>query len=147
DDLLDSAGRQILLHRALGLGPIPTYTHLPLVRGPDGRRLAKRHGDTRTDHYRQRGVPRERILGLLPAWPGILTRTPRRPTTPAPAAAARSPPTPIPRWSAAPTAAASPNATATPASTTTASAASPASASSASSPPGPASSPAPPRAP
>lgn len=82
DDLLDSAGRQILLHRALGLGPIPTYTHLPLVRGPDGRRLAKRHGDTRIDHYRQRGVPRERIIGLLAAWSGILPRTAPRPMTP-----------------------------------------------------------------
>jgi glutamyl-tRNA synthetase len=42
-DLADSTPRQILLARLLGL-PEPTYAHVPLVLGPDGRRLAKRHG-------------------------------------------------------------------------------------------------------
>jgi glutamyl-tRNA synthetase len=42
-DLADSTPRQILLARLLGL-PEPRYTHVPLVLGPDGRRLAKRHG-------------------------------------------------------------------------------------------------------
>jgi len=42
-DLLDSTPRQILLHRVLGLSS-PNYAHVPLVLGPDGRRLAKRHG-------------------------------------------------------------------------------------------------------
>jgi glutamyl-tRNA synthetase len=40
---------------------------VPLVIGPDGRRLAKRHGDTRISVLRDRGVPPERLLGLL-AW-------------------------------------------------------------------------------
>lgn len=71
DDLLDSAGRQVLLYRALGLGGAPAYTHLPLVRGPDGRRLAKRHGDTRIDHYRDRGVAPGRVLALLARWCGV----------------------------------------------------------------------------
>jgi glutamyl-tRNA synthetase len=44
DDLLDSTPRQLFLARALGL-PEPSYAHVPLVLGPDGRRLAKRHGD------------------------------------------------------------------------------------------------------
>src|SRR5205823_2514620 len=58
DDLLDSTPRQILLYRALGLSQrIPRYMHLPLVAGTDGRRLAKRHGDTRLAHYRDQGVP------------------------------------------------------------------------------------------
>ena len=39
-DLLDSTARQILLQRALGL-PTPTYTHLPLLLGADGRKLSK----------------------------------------------------------------------------------------------------------
>ncbi len=69
DDLLDSAARQILLARALGL-PSPRYTHLPLVRGADGRRLAKRHGDTRIDAYRQRGASAARTIGLCAFWCG-----------------------------------------------------------------------------
>lgn len=43
DDLLDSTPRQILIGRLLGL-PQPAYAHVPLVLGPDGARLAKRHG-------------------------------------------------------------------------------------------------------
>lgn len=43
-DLVDSTPRQLWLCRALGL-PELSYAHVPLVLGPDGRRLAKRHGD------------------------------------------------------------------------------------------------------
>ena len=43
-DLADSTPRQLWLARALGL-PEPAYAHVPLVLGPDGARLAKRHGD------------------------------------------------------------------------------------------------------
>ena len=42
-DLADSTPRQLLLARALGLGE-PSYAHVPLILGPDGARLAKRHG-------------------------------------------------------------------------------------------------------
>jgi glutamyl-tRNA synthetase len=42
-DLVDSTPRQLLLQRLLGL-PAPRYAHIPLVLGPDGARLAKRHG-------------------------------------------------------------------------------------------------------
>jgi glutamyl-tRNA synthetase len=44
DDLLDTTPRQIFLARALGL-PESRHAHVPLVLGPDGARLAKRHGD------------------------------------------------------------------------------------------------------
>ncbi|MEQ8769569.1 MAG: glutamate--tRNA ligase family protein [Phycisphaerales bacterium] len=71
DDLIDSAGRQLLLYRALGLAPEPACWHLPLVRGVDGRRLAKRHGDTRIDTYRAQGVEASRIIGLCASWCGI----------------------------------------------------------------------------
>jgi glutamyl-tRNA synthetase len=66
DDLVPSTPRQLLLYRALGLQP-PTFTHVPLVVGPDGRRLAKRHGDTRLSALRAAGVRAEMLLGLL-AW-------------------------------------------------------------------------------
>jgi glutamyl-tRNA synthetase len=67
-DLLDSAARQLLLYRALGYEREPLYTHLPLVLGPDGKRLAKRHGDTRVDTYRRMGVPAEAVVGLVASW-------------------------------------------------------------------------------
>ncbi len=70
DDLLSSAARQTLVYRALGLAP-PRWWHLPLVLGPDGRRLAKRHGDTRLATYREAAAPAERIVGLLARWCGI----------------------------------------------------------------------------
>ncbi len=66
DDLIPSTPRQLLLYDALGLTP-PSFTHVPLVVGPDGRRLAKRHGDTRLSTLREAGVRPEMLLGLL-AW-------------------------------------------------------------------------------
>jgi glutamyl-tRNA synthetase len=66
DDLLISTPRQLVLYQSLGLQP-PCFGHVPLVVGPDGRRLAKRHGDTRLCALRAAGVKPERLLGLL-AW-------------------------------------------------------------------------------
>ncbi len=72
DDLLDSTPRQLLLYKALGWEDrIPQYWHLPLVVGKDGRRLAKRHGDTRIAHYRDAGVTCGRLLALLARWCGV----------------------------------------------------------------------------
>lgn len=70
DDLLPSTARQVLLLRALGADP-PAYAHVPLVVGPDGRRLAKRHGDARIATFRDRGVRPERIVGVLASWSGL----------------------------------------------------------------------------
>jgi glutamyl-tRNA synthetase len=64
DDLLDSAARQIAIYQALGLST-PEFKHVPLVVGADGLRLAKRHGDTRLDYFRQTGVRPQLILGWL----------------------------------------------------------------------------------
>ena len=66
EDLVPSTPRQLLLYEALGLRP-PQFAHVPLVVGPDGRRLAKRHGDTRLSALRAAGVTAEGLLGLL-AW-------------------------------------------------------------------------------
>lgn len=72
-DLLDSTPRQILLHRLLRLPP-PGYAHVALVLGPDGKRLAKRHGAvTLADREALGESPREvlawmaRSLGLAVA--------------------------------------------------------------------------------
>jgi glutamyl-tRNA synthetase len=66
DDLLPSTFRQLQLYAFFGWKS-PEFAHVPLVVGPDGRRLAKRHGDTRLSLLRQRGQGPERLLGLL-AW-------------------------------------------------------------------------------
>ncbi len=66
DDLVPSTPRQLQLYAALGVPP-PRFVHVPLVVGPDGRRLAKRHGDTRLAALRSAGVTAEALLGLL-AW-------------------------------------------------------------------------------
>lgn len=71
DDLLDSTPRQIALYEALNLGPPPTYYHLPLVVGADGRRLAKRHGDTKLSSFRAAGVSAGSMLSLLAKWSGM----------------------------------------------------------------------------
>ena len=72
DDLLDSTLRQALLYAALGMPEeVPHYFHLPLVIGEDGRRLAKRHGDTRLSHYCEMGVSPQRILALMAKWCGL----------------------------------------------------------------------------
>jgi glutamyl-tRNA synthetase len=68
DDLVPSTPRQLQLYAALGLA------HVPLVVGEDGRRLAKRHGDTRLAALRAHGVRPEALAGLL-AWScGLLPR-------------------------------------------------------------------------
>ena len=69
DDLLPSAARQQVLQRHLGLPTPPTWWHLPLLRGPDGRRLAKRHGDSRIARWNAAGP--ERVIGLLASFSGL----------------------------------------------------------------------------
>jgi glutamyl-tRNA synthetase len=66
DDLLPSTFRQLALYDFFGWQP-PQFAHVPLVVGPDARRLAKRHGDTRLSEIRKRGLGPEKLIGLL-AW-------------------------------------------------------------------------------
>ena len=70
-DLLPSTARQILLQRALGL-PTPSHLHLPLVVGPDGRRLAKRHGDTSVRALLAAGWAPDELVGWLAATAGLV---------------------------------------------------------------------------
>ena len=79
NDLLPSAFRQHELYEFFGWKP-PEFAHVPLVVGRDGRRLAKRHGDTRLATLRTSGIPAEKLVGLL-AWScGLIDR--RRPMHP-----------------------------------------------------------------
>lgn len=64
NDLVFSTYRQLAIIRALGWRE-PNYFHVPLIIGVDGRRLAKRHGDTRLSSFRDAGVAPEAIVGYL----------------------------------------------------------------------------------
>jgi glutamyl-tRNA synthetase len=64
EDLLPSTPRHIQLTLALGAVP-PVYAHLPLLFGPDGRKLSKRHGDTSLRAYREAGYLREAVFNYL----------------------------------------------------------------------------------
>ena len=72
DDLLESAARQILLHERLGLA-VPAYAHVPLVLGPDGDRLAKRHGGVDLDDRAAAGQTPAQVVGFLASTLGLCT--------------------------------------------------------------------------
>jgi glutamyl-tRNA synthetase len=78
DDLLASTPRQVALQQMLGL-PTPAYAHVPLVLGPDGQRLAKRHGPVSLRDLRQAGVTAQRLVGRLAALSGIGDGDPAHP--------------------------------------------------------------------
>jgi glutamyl-tRNA synthetase len=58
DDHLSNTPKQIAVYRALG-APLPHFAHVPMIHGPDGKKLSKRHGATAVADYRK--------LGILPA--------------------------------------------------------------------------------
>jgi glutamyl-tRNA synthetase len=70
-DLLGSTARQIWLGRALGLPAIHSWAHVPLVLGPDGKRLAKRHGAATLAGRRERGESAADVRALLAASVGL----------------------------------------------------------------------------
>ena len=70
DDLLPSSPRQAHLAQLLGL-PVPTYAHVPLVIGPDGMRLAKRHGAVTLRARAAAGASAAHTLSLLAASAGL----------------------------------------------------------------------------
>jgi glutamyl-tRNA synthetase len=74
DDLEPSTTRQLALWRALDLGPEPQYAHVPLLLGPDGERLAKRHGAVSVAEALTGATPEE-LVGWL-AWTAGLQAEP-----------------------------------------------------------------------
>ncbi len=64
EDLLSSTPKHILITLAMG-GSVPTYAHLPLLFGPDGKKLSKRHGDVSLKAYREGGYLPEAMFNYM----------------------------------------------------------------------------------
>ncbi len=64
DDHISNTPKQILLYQALG-APVPSFAHVPLILGPDRKRLSKRHGATSVMEYARQGYLPEAMLNFL----------------------------------------------------------------------------------
>ena len=64
DDHLSNTPRQVLVYEALGY-PTPTFAHLPMICGPDGKKLSKRHGATSVEEYRDAGYLPDAFVNYL----------------------------------------------------------------------------------
>lgn len=64
DDHISNTPKQILLYKALD-EPVPAFAHLPMILGPDGKRLSKRHGAQAVDAYRDEGILPEAMANFL----------------------------------------------------------------------------------
>ncbi len=64
DDHLPNTPRQMQIFHALGLAP-PAYAHLPMVMGPDGAKLSKRHGAASVFAYRDAGYLPQALINYL----------------------------------------------------------------------------------
>ena len=64
DDHLNNAARQMMIYDAMGW-PLPVYAHIPLIHGPDGKKLSKRHGALSAAEYRKMGYPAAAMRNYL----------------------------------------------------------------------------------
>ena len=64
DDHLANTPKQILVYKALGLNE-PIFAHLPMILGPDKKRLSKRHAATNVQEYKEKGFTAQAILNYL----------------------------------------------------------------------------------
>lgn len=64
DDHISNTPRQILLYQAMGF-ELPRFGHLPMILGPDGSRLSKRHGATSVEEFRLRGYLPDALINFL----------------------------------------------------------------------------------
>ncbi len=64
DDHISNTPKQILLYEAVG-APVPQFAHVPLILGPDKKRLSKRHGATSVMEYARRGYLPEAMVNFL----------------------------------------------------------------------------------
>ena len=56
DDHLNNAARQMMIYQAMGW-QVPVWAHIPLIHGPDGKKLSKRHGALGAQEYQAMGYP------------------------------------------------------------------------------------------
>ncbi|MBU2941704.1 glutamate--tRNA ligase [Shimia thalassica] len=56
DDHLNNAARQMMIYTAMGWD-LPVWAHIPLIHGPDGKKLSKRHGALGAQEYQAMGYP------------------------------------------------------------------------------------------
>jgi len=63
-DHLNNTPRQIQLYQALGLQP-PVFAHIPLIHGPDGAKMSKRHGAVAITDYREAGYLPDAVVNYL----------------------------------------------------------------------------------
>ena len=64
DDHISNTPKQILLYEAFG-SPAPHFGHLPLILGPDKKRLSKRHGSVAVEEYRNQGILPDALVNFL----------------------------------------------------------------------------------
>jgi len=64
DDHISNTPKQIMLYRALG-AELPTFAHLPMIHGLDGKKLSKRHGATAVGDYQHLGILPSAMLNFL----------------------------------------------------------------------------------
>ncbi|MCC5992219.1 MAG: glutamate--tRNA ligase [Rhodobacteraceae bacterium] len=64
DDHLNNAARQMLVYAAMGW-PLPVFAHIPLIHGPDGKKLSKRHGALGVEEYQRMGYPAAAMRNYL----------------------------------------------------------------------------------
>ncbi|WP_297771987.1 glutamate--tRNA ligase [uncultured Roseovarius sp.] len=64
DDHLNNAARQMLIYHAMDW-PVPAYAHIPLIHGPDGKKLSKRHGALGVEEYQKMGYPSSGMRNYL----------------------------------------------------------------------------------
>lgn len=64
DDHLSNTPRQIMVYEALG-APVPTFAHISMILGPDGKKLSKRHGATSVEEYRDQGFLPDAFVNYL----------------------------------------------------------------------------------
>ncbi len=63
-DHLTNAARQMVIYNALGW-EIPVWAHIPLIHGPDGKKMSKRHGAIGVEEYQAMGVPAAAMRNYL----------------------------------------------------------------------------------